>query len=123
LLCRHAEGDLSIVWVSKYADESPPNRPMLLSSALAIPVSPAASSAATMSFVVDEYLLRVPVACHGSLLYKVETRSNRQSRFSDSSFRLGESHDVTIGVDSGSRSCPLARIADRFASAQDTRAR
>jgi hypothetical protein len=34
---------------------------MLLSSALAIPVSPAASSAATMSFVVDEYLLLVMV--------------------------------------------------------------
>jgi hypothetical protein len=52
---------LSIVWESKYADESLPNRPMLLSSALAIPFSPAASSEATMSFVVDEYLLLVMI--------------------------------------------------------------
>ena len=29
-----------------------------------------------------------------------------------------ESHDVTIGVDSGSRSCPLVWIADRFAASK-----
>jgi hypothetical protein len=40
---------------------------MLLSSALAILVSPAASSAATMSFVVDEYLLLVMVRSFATL--------------------------------------------------------
>src|SRR5258706_7162823 len=52
LAARHSERALSTGWLLKYAYESPPKRLMLLSSARAMPETPATSATATAKLFI-----------------------------------------------------------------------